>query len=405
MKVLFTFGGMPHYLQALLLKIQQKEGIEICVVVPDGKGKSIGKGVKLTQEETGFKIIKLPEYNSFFKKPFFKNFLSVIKSESPDIIVIGWPYIVPLSLKPKLLFYIKRNRIGLIFREIPFNVAPYNKVFSYFIQHPPVDEDLNNIAPTGLKYWFWAMSLKFLLKWYYSIIDASLAYAISAYEIQKSYGLRQEQIFVSCNSPDTDTLVAEKEKILAEKKDLNYNPFRLIHIGRLVKWKRVDLLLEATQKLLKDFPQTELLIIGTGPETENLKKEAVNLEISDTVNFAGSIYQEDLAKHLMSSGIYVLAGMGGLSINEAMAFGKPVICSVCDGTEKTLVREGYNGLFFENGSSESLAGKIKYLFENLHQIEIMGKNSEAIIRDEVNLNTVSEEFLRCFDYVYKKKKL
>ena len=404
MKVLFTFGGMPHYLSALLGKIQQKEVVEICVVIPDAQGKSIGKGVKLTDEKEGFKIIKLTEYNSFLKKPFFNGFMSVIKSEKPDLIVIGWPYIVPLSLKFRLLFYIKRKRIGLIFREIPFNVAPYDQAFSYFKKHPIFNEDMNNTTPKGLKYYLWALTLKYLLKWYYSIIDASLAYAISAFEIHKSYGLKEEQIFISCNSPDTEALIAEKEKLLAEHVELNYNPFRIIHIGRLVKWKKVDLLLEATAKLYKEYPQTELVIIGEGPEEENLKKKAEKLNITERVNFTGSIYKIDLAKHIMSSGIYVLAGMGGLSINEAMAFGKPVICSICDGTEKTLVRDGFNGIFFENGNAQSLFEKIKYLFENQHLIELMGKNSEFIIRNEVNLSTVSTVFLRCFEYVYDKKR-
>ena len=404
MKVLFTFGGIPHYLSSLLLKLQQVAGIEVCVVIPDAQGKSIGKGVKLIVEENGFKTIKLNEYNSFFNKPFFKNFLDVIKSEKPDLIVVGWPYIIPLSLTPEILFYLKRKKIGLIFREIPFGVAPYNQALSYYKEYPWIDEDLNNITPTGLKYYIWALSLKFIRKWYYSNVDASLAYANSAYKIHESYGLKKDQIFVSCNSPDTEPLIKEKQNVLAEGADLKYNPFCLIHIGRLVKWKRVDLLLESTKNLLKQFPLTELIIIGTGPEEENLKLQAKMLGISNKVNFAGSIYNQDLARYLLSSGIYVLAGMGGLSINEAMAFGKPVICSVCDGTEQELVRDGYNGLYFNNGSVESLTEKIKYLFENIEIIKKMGQNSEAIIRDEVNLNTVSREFLRCFNYVYQKKR-
>ena len=37
------------------------------------------------------------------------------------------------------------------------------------------------------------------------------------------------------------------------------------------------------------------------------------------------------------SNIFVLPGTGGLAINEAMAYGLPVICSEADGTEKDLV--------------------------------------------------------------------
>jgi glycosyltransferase involved in cell wall biosynthesis len=130
---------------------------------------------------------------------------------------------------------------------------------------------------------------------------------------------------------------------------------------------------------------------------------ADRLGLIQNVKFEGSLYGKELAIQIMSSGIYILAGMGGLSINEAMAFGKPVICSICDGTEKRLVREGYNGLYFKSGDSESLSEKIKYLFRNTDLIGKMGENSEYIIKNEMNLEIVSREFLRCFEYVYEKK--
>ena len=45
MKVLYTFGGMPHYLNAMLNKLQAK-GVDIIVVTPQKGNANIGKGVK-----------------------------------------------------------------------------------------------------------------------------------------------------------------------------------------------------------------------------------------------------------------------------------------------------------------------------------------------------------------------
>ena len=59
--------------------------------------------------------------------------------------------------------------------------------------------------------------------------------------------------------------------------------------------------------------------------------------------------QKRLAKCFMKAQVYVLAGMGGLSINEAMCYSLPIVCSVCDGTEKHLVYENKNGHFFRDG--------------------------------------------------------
>ena len=95
--------------------------------------------------------------------------------------------------------------------------------------------------------------------------------------------------------------------------------------------------------------------------------------------------------------------MGGLSINEAMAFDKPIICSVCDGTEKKLVRENYNGKYFKEGDEEDLTNKIEYFFNNPEETERMRINSGKIIREEININTVIDGYIRAFNYVTNNK--
>jgi glycosyltransferase involved in cell wall biosynthesis len=207
-----------------------------------------------------------------------------------------------------------------------------------------------------------------------------------------SYGVPAEKIFVTANSPDTDVIFEHVEAL----KDVKSNPFRLLHIGRLVKWKQVDVLIEAAIALQAKYPQTELSIVGDGPELEALKTQAAGY---DFIKFHGGIYDmHELGQITCESGIYVLAGMGGLSINEAMCFAKPVICSVADGTEKRLVREGYNGHFFESGSVSSLVSVIEKLFSNPDQIAIMGKRSQEIIQKEINIHTVLGNYMEAFRF-------
>jgi glycosyltransferase involved in cell wall biosynthesis len=90
--------------------------------------------------------------------------------------------------------------------------------------------------------------------------------------------------------------------------------------------------------------------------------------------------------------------MGGLSINEAMCFSKPVVCSVADGTEKRLVREGYNGHYFESGSLESLQEVIEKLFSNPDMITKMGQRSREIIEKEINIHSVLGNYMEAFKY-------
>jgi glycosyltransferase involved in cell wall biosynthesis len=168
-----------------------------------------------------------------------------------------------------------------------------------------------------------------------------------------------------------------------------------------VKWKQVNVLIEAAISLHAKYPQTELSIVGDGPELEALKAQAAGY---DFIQFHGGIYDPtELGKITCESGIYVLAGMGGLSINEAMCFSKPVVCSVADGTEKRLVREGFNGHFFESGSVASLTSVIEKLFADPAQIAEMGKRSQEIIEKEINIHTVLGNYMEAFKFAIAKR--
>lgn len=105
----------------------------------------------------------------------------------------------------------------------------------------------------------------------------------------------------------------------------------------------------------------------------------------------------------MTCSVYVLAGMGGLSINEAMAWGLPVICSVCDGTEKHLVIEDFNGKYFEEGNLESLIDKIDFMLADPKRTKQMGLNSQEVIDTRINVHTVLKGYLSAFNFVTENK--
>ena len=164
-----------------------------------------------------------------------------------------------------------------------------------------------------------------------------------------------------------------------------------------MKWKRVDLIIEALKNLEGKYPEIELIVIGYGPAETELKAQTQLLGLESKVKFIGGIYETvELGRYLHSSSIYVLAGMGGLSINDAMCFEKPVICSMADGTEKRLVREGKNGYYFENGNAESLTEVLDLLLSDPAKVKKFSKESLRIIQQEINIHTVLDEYMRAF---------
>ncbi len=407
MKVLFTFSGLPHYLVPLLNKLNKVKNLEIQVVVPKENSKSIGAGVKLTKSGIDFKIIYLEEKKAFYGKYFLDKFSETIKTERPNIIVMHWPYILDLSRNIKLKKYIKKQNIKIIFREIPFNVPLYNETFSYHKSYytRTLNENMVEAEKVNLRFYLKYYLLKKVRKYYYNnVIDAFTFYCDKGLEIAPSYGVSKDKMFVTTNSQDTDIVFEMKKQMQDDTPVLPENPFRIIHIGRLVKWKRVDLLIEAAARLKSEIPNIELIVIGKGKELENLKQQSQTLKVEENVKFVGAIYDDqEIGRYMQASSIYILAGMGGLSINQAMMFAKPVICSIADGTERHLVRDGFNGYYFENGNAEDLASKIKSLLLDADKVKKFGANSLSIIENEVNINTVLSKFLDAFNFVTDNK--
>lgn len=403
MKVLFTFGGIPHYLNAMLNKLHAK-GMEITVITPQKGNATIGKGVKMVEGGT-YKHLTTPEKKMFYGKTAYPALPEIVRQEHPDIVVMGWPYFLQVFFQPQLRKAMKACDSRLVIREIPFQTPPYGRIKEYFRENPMYDENMR-LMSRGTAFYLRQWLTAFVRKYCYARVSGTLNYSTAAYDIIPSYGVDKKQIHVTYNSTDTEALLAEKESVLASEPLLPKSERRLLHIGRLVKWKRVDLLIDAFARIVKRYPDAELLIVGDGPELNNLKQQAADLHLQDYIRFTGAVYDpKALGAYMNESTVYVLAGMGGLSINDAMTYGLPVLCSVCDSTERDLVIDSKNGYFFREGDVESLAEKIDQLFASPDCCREMGKESERMIREKININTVSERYLKAFKEIMNEASL
>lgn len=162
----------------------------------------------------------------------------------------------------------------------------------------------------------------------------------------------------------------------------------IIFVGRLIKAKMVDVLLQAAAYLKEKSPEISVAIIGGGPERDNLEALSKSLNLGDTVKFYGIIPSETEVISLIKSAkvfIYPTSPEGGWSISvlEANACGLPAIC-VQSGTLGTteVVRDGYNGLLAEEQSVELIADKITLLLENESLRKTLGANAINFAREQ-----------------------
>jgi glycosyltransferase involved in cell wall biosynthesis len=103
---------------------------------------------------------------------------------------------------------------------------------------------------------------------------------------------------------------------------------RFVFVGRLVDWKRVDLLLEACAKLKSE--KFTLEILGDGPLRSELEAYAQGLGIGERVIFHGMQPQARCSQVLSECDALVLPSLrecGGAVVLEAMACGLPVIAT------------------------------------------------------------------------------
>lgn len=135
------------------------------------------------------------------------------------------------------------------------------------------------------------------------------------------------------------------------------------YIGRLVKLKNLETLLASFHMLSANKPNARLMIVGDGPERENLENQAQQLGIGERVEFLG--FRDDAVAFLKEFDVFVLPSLSeGIPrcIMEAMAASIPVVASDIPGN-RNLVSNGETGLLFTVGDSRELTEKITYMMD------------------------------------------
>jgi len=158
----------------------------------------------------------------------------------------------------------------------------------------------------------------------------------------------------------------------------------LLFAAKLIARKRCGDLLEAYLRLTQaDHGHPYLLIVGDGEERPNLEALAAQAHPGD-VRFLGFRNQSELPRFYDLCTAFVLASVDepwGLSINEVMNAGRPVIVSDEVGCQRDLVHPGINGYVIPAGDTEALTESLRSVLADEHGSRAMGAASLRIIAD------------------------
>jgi glycosyltransferase involved in cell wall biosynthesis len=144
--------------------------------------------------------------------------------------------------------------------------------------------------------------------------------------------------------------------------------------GRLVSWKRVELLIDAVAQV----PDAHLDIVGDGPEAATLRARADDAGLTDRVRFLGTRSHEEVMERMQAADVFVLAssyeGLPHVLI-EALASGTPVVATRDAGTVG-VVEDGVNGVLVDP-SPEAFAVAFRTLSDHEHRARLREGAAES----------------------------
>jgi glycosyltransferase involved in cell wall biosynthesis len=171
----------------------------------------------------------------------------------------------------------------------------------------------------------------------------------------------------------------------AEAPQLNRNLKRpvFLFVGQLIIRKGIKNLLEACLSLKQQgYEEYTLMIVGDGEQRTELETLVRDSGLQAQVIWIGKVPYRILGAYFQFADVFVLPtydDIWGMVVTEAMAFGKPVICSTGAGAVEMI--RPTNGFTFNPDDTSDLTNHMLHFIKNPTSIVAMGEESKKIMID------------------------
>ncbi len=220
-------------------------------------------------------------------------------------------------------------------------------------------------------------------------------------DLTQKIGLASKKIKVIYNSVDFFRIkpsLSDKEEI---KKKLKLEGRILLTIARLTRWKGVDMLIEIMPSLIKKYGQISLIIIGRGPELDNLEEIKKRLGLGNKVIFTGKVGRQEVVDYLTIADLFLLntyyEGMSH-TLLEAMKAGAPIITTPVGGNLETI-KDNETGLLVDYKDKEGWIRAINKVLDNPDLSERFVKNAKNNLK-RFNWDNLVKETIKVFQSLY-----
>ncbi|PYS46346.1 MAG: hypothetical protein DMF68_19445 [Acidobacteria bacterium] len=348
-------GGMETHLEALCGELKQTVNLE--VVVANSERETIDETID------GVKVARLGSLLNFAAAPVCPQMARRVRESAADIVHIHWPN--PTAV----LAFLASHHSGKL-------------VFTY---HSDI------VRQKLLRKPFWPV-LRHALSRADAIIVTSPNYMRASPVLRKfqercrviPFGIPVEEF----NRPNE----IEVSGICKQ-----YGPRIVLTVGRLVYYKGFEYLIRAMKSV-----EGHLLIVGSGPLREALRREARDCGVTERVSILSDV--TDVVPYYHAADVFVLPSVArseafGIVQLEAMACGVPIVNTNLDSGVPFVSPDKVSGLTVPPADSESLSQAINTLLNNPSLRARLGRAGQARVRSEFNLSLMAERTLELYKEV------
>jgi len=171
-----------------------------------------------------------------------------------------------------------------------------------------------------------------------------------------------------------------------------------------VFYKNLDVVIKAINIVKQQIPEIKLIIIGSGPNENVLKKFASSLKLETNIEFKGYVDVEEKMKLIKESAAMVFPSICegfGLVILEAFSQSKPVLVSNVK-PMSDIINHNETGYTINPSDEMEWAKYIQKVIENPEQTDIMGKNGYDLLKSKYDPKKMSNEILEMYSDILSK---
>ena len=191
---------------------------------------------------------------------------------------------------------------------------------------------------------------------------------------------------------------------LRKKYGIKSDHLMLLFVGRLVKVKGADNLVQAMPNVLQEFPNIKLVILGVGDMEIIIQKMINDLGLHEKVILRNEfVPEEERILHYAASDVVVLPSLYepfGIVCTEAMSMGKPVVVGArgTNGMREQVIPSGNDqcGRHVNPFNPSDIAWGIKQVLESKEQRFLMGNNARKQVIKKFSWDLITQKTLEIY---------